>query len=68
MILEILWHSLACIKTSLDLSVCDVTSNDDSTCEVYTGRNRVFAQFLTDVSHWLIEVDVDCIALTCLTE
>ena len=43
-VLEVLWHFLASVQTSLELSMSNVASHDDSTLQVDTCTYRIFAQ------------------------
>ena len=68
-ILEVLWHLLACIQTSLELSVSDVTSHDDGTLQVDTGAYWILAQLSTNCVDTLVEVNLDTLGtLTWVTE
>ena len=67
-VLEVLWHTLAIVEACLDLSMSYITSHDDGAIEVYTGRDRVFAQLLANVSDRLVEVDIYCVAFTSLAQ
>ena len=58
-VLEVLWHFLTSIQTSLELSVSDVTSHDDSTLQVDTGAYRILAQLSTNSIDTLVEVNLD---------
>ena len=68
-VLEVLRHLLACIQTSLELSVSDVTSHDDGTLQVNTGAYRILAQLSTNCVDTLVEVNLDTLGtLTWVTE
>ena len=68
-ILEVLWHLLACIQTSLELSVSDVTSYDDGTLQINTGAYRILAQLSTNCVDTLVEVNLDTLGtLTWVAE
>ena len=68
MILEILRHTLTSVKTSLNLSMSYIASNDDGTIETYASRYRILRQFLTNLADRLVKVYLYGIALTCLTQ
>ncbi len=61
-VLEVLWHFLTSIQTSLQLRMSNVTSHDDSTLQVHTSRNRILAQFLANSVNALVQVNLDALA------
>ena len=69
MILEVSRHLLACVETSLELSVSDVASYDDSALEVNACANRILRKLCTYSVDTLVEIDLDAgCALTRTTE
>jgi hypothetical protein len=59
MILEVSRHLLACVETSLELSVSDVASYDDCALEVNACANRILRKLCTYSVDTLVEVDLD---------
>ena len=57
MVLEVLWHFLASVQTSLELSMSNVASHDDGTLQINTGANWILAQLSTYCVNTLVEVD-----------
>ena len=68
-LLKVLRHTLTSIQTSLELSVSDITSHNDGTLQVYTGRNRILRKLLAYGIDTLVQVDLDTLAaLTWLAQ
>ena len=68
MILQVFWHTLACIQACFDLSVSDITTYNNRAVQTQTCANRILGQYLTYIRHWLIEVNAYSITFACLTE
>ena len=68
MVLEILWHALSCVKTSLDLGMGDITGDDDCAVEGDACGDRILGELLADLGYRLVKVYTHGIALACLTE
>ena len=59
MILEVSRHLLACVETSLELSVSDVASHDDSALEVNACADGILRKLCTYCVDTLVEVYLD---------
>ena len=65
MILEVLWHSLAGVKTSLQFGMGNVASHDNGSLKVYACADWIFCQFGKHGVDTLVEVNLN--ALCSLT-
>ena len=67
-VLEVFRQACARCEAFVQFGVSNVACYDNGTVEAYTGRNRIFGQFLANISNRLVEVDLDSIPFTCLTQ
>ena len=68
MVFDVLRQVFATVQTFFQLGVCDVTAYDDGSIQRQTGGNRILGQFLQNIGHRLVQVNLHHIAFTGLTE
>ncbi len=66
MVLEILGHRLAAVKTLLDFCMSYVATHDNGTVERQTGGDGVFGELGKHFVHGTVEIDCHNIALAFL--
>ena len=68
MVFDVLRQVFATVQTFFQLGVCDVTAYDNGSIQRQTGGNRILGQFLQNIGHRLVQVNLHHVAFTGLTE
>ena len=66
MVFDVLRQVFATVQTFFQLGVCDVTAYDDGSIQRQTGGNRILGQFLQNIGHRLVQVNLHHVAFTGL--
>ena len=68
MILDILRQVFTTVQTFFQLSVSDITANNDSSVQRQTGCYRIFIQFSQNFRHRTVQINLHSITFTSLTQ
>src|SRR5574344_586160 len=68
MVLEVFRQILTCVETGFQLGMCNITCDNDGAIQAQARCYRIFRKNLANLCCREIQVNLNSIALTCLTE
>ena len=68
MVFEVLRQIFSAVQSFLELGVGYVSGYYNGSVEAETGRYRILGEYLQDLRDRLVEVNLNCIAFSCLAE